>query len=107
MRAVEESEFRLILGSAQLNDNAIPDELLPEKEFMEEGRIVRRRNWNAIHEEDVSDLLFQRSTRTVFFFPVPNRILMMKRGLWHKINLVKNRAPMARCSISGFFRPDS
>ena len=90
-----------------LVEDDIPDELLPEKEIMEEGRIVRRRNWNVIHKDDLSDLLFQRTTRTEFFFPVPNRILMMKRGLWHKINLVKNQAPMARCSIAGFFLPDN
>lgn len=94
-------------GELLLIEDDIPDELLPEKEIMEEGRIVRRRNWNVIHKDDLSDLLFQRTTRTEFFFPVPNRILMMKRGLWHKINLVKNQAPMARCSIAGFFLPDN
>jgi hypothetical protein len=30
----------------------------------------------------------------------------MRRGLWHKIGLVKNNAPFARCSVAGFFLPD-
>jgi hypothetical protein len=48
----------------------------------------------------------ERSLRTSWIFPRPNRILIMRRGLWHKINQVKSNAPFARCSIAGFFLPD-
>jgi Rps23 Pro-64 3,4-dihydroxylase Tpa1-like proline 4-hydroxylase len=68
---------------------------------------VRRRNWNVIHKDDLSELLLERTTRTQFIFPVPNRILIMRRGLWHKIGLVKSNAPFARCSVAGFFLPDA
>jgi len=93
-------------GELMLIEDDIPDELLPEKEIMEDGEIQRRRNWNVIHKEDLSELLFARTTSTEFIFPVPNRIVIMRRGLWHKISLVKDQAPMARCSVAGFFLPD-
>jgi len=93
-------------GELMLIEDDIPDELLPEKEIMEDGEIQRRRNWNVIHKEDLSELLFARTTSTEFIFPVPNRIVIMRRGLWHKIGLVKDQAPMARCSVAGFFLPD-
>ena len=48
-----------------------------------------------------------KTTHTQFIFPVPNRILIMRRGLWHKIGLVKSNAPFARCSVAGFFLPDA
>ncbi|MGB5623886.1 MAG: hypothetical protein WBN65_15445 [Gammaproteobacteria bacterium] len=93
-------------GELMLIEDEIPDELLPEKEIMEEGEIRRRRNWNVIHKDDLSELLMARTTSTEFIFPVPNRIVIMRRGLWHKIGLVKDQAPMARCSVAGFFLPD-
>jgi len=93
-------------GELMLIEDDIPDDLLPEREIMEDGEIVRRRNWNVIHKEDLSELLFERTTSTQFIFPVPNRLLIMRRGLWHKIGLVKNNAPFARCSVAGFFLPD-
>ena len=93
-------------GELLLIEDHIPDELLPEKEIMEDGEIRRRRNWNVIHKDDLSDLLFSRATHTEFIFPVQKRMVMMRRGLWHKINLVKNQAPMARCSVAGFFLPE-
>ncbi len=93
-------------GELMLIEDDIPDELLPEKEIMEEGEIQRRRNWNVIHKDDLSELLLARTTSTEFIFPVPNRIVIMRRGLWHKIGLVKDQAPMARCSVAGFFLPD-
>ena len=94
-------------GELLLIEDDIPDELLPEREILEGGEIVRRRSWNVIHKDDLSELLFARATRTQFIFPVPNRILIMRRGLWHKIGLVKSNAPFARCSVAGFFLPDA
>jgi hypothetical protein len=93
-------------GELMLVEDDIPDDLLPEKEIMENGDIVTRRNWNVIHKDDLSELLFARTTSTEFIFPVPNRMVIMRRGLWHKIGLVKNQAPLARCSVAGFFLPD-
>lgn len=94
-------------GELLLIEDDIPDDLLPEREILEGGEIVRRKSWNVIHKDDLSDLLFERATRTHFIFPVPNRILIMRRGLWHKIGLVKSNAPFARCSVAGFFLPDA
>lgn len=94
-------------GELLLIEDDIPDDLLPEREILEGGEIVRRRNWNVIHKDDLSELLLERTTRTQFIFPVPNRILIMRRGLWHKIGLVKGNAPFARCSVAGFFLPDA
>lgn len=93
-------------GELMLVEDDIPEDLLPEKQVMEDGEIQRRKNWNVIHKDDLSALLFERTTGTEFVFPIPNRMIMLRRGMWHKINLVKNQAPMARCSVAGFFLPD-
>jgi hypothetical protein len=93
-------------GELMLVEDDIPDELLPDHEYLEGGELKRRKTWNVIHKEDLSELLMERSLCTSWIFPKPNRILIMRRGLWHKINQVKSNAPFARCSIAGFFLPD-
>ena len=93
-------------GELMIVEVDIPDDLLPDREILEDGKIVKRKSWNVIHKDDLSELLFERTTSAQFLYPVPNRILIMRRGLSHKIGLVKNNAPFARCSIAGFFLPD-
>ncbi len=93
-------------GEFLLIEDELPGAMLPEHEYMEGGEVKRRRTWYVIDKEDLSVLLMEGATRTTWFFPKPNRILMMRGGLWHKINLVKTNAATARCSIAGFFLPD-
>jgi hypothetical protein len=80
---------------------------LPEKQHMQGGKIETvREQWNVLHKEDLSAILLERATATEFLFPKPNRIVFLRRGVWHKVNPVKSNAPFARCAVAGFFLGD-
>ena len=59
-----------------------------------------------LHKEDLSEMLMERTTRTEFVFPRTDRMVFLRRGIWHKVAPVKHNAPFARCAIAGFFLGD-
>jgi hypothetical protein len=95
-------------GELMIVEDPIGREPLPDKRHMRDGRIESiSASWNVIHKDDLSAMLFERTTSTEFVFARPNRIVFLTRGLWHKISNVKHNAPFPRCAIAGFFLTDA
>jgi len=94
-------------GELLIVEDPIGRDPLPDRRHMTEGRVETvRASWNVLHKEDLSDMLLARATSTEFVFAKPNRIVFLKRGIWHKVAPVKHNAPFARCAIAGFFLGD-
>lgn len=94
-------------GELLIVEDPIGREPLPERRHMEKGRVETvRGSWNVLHKEDLSEMLMARATSTEFVFARPNRIVFLRRGLWHKVATVKHHAPFARCAVAGFFLGD-
>jgi hypothetical protein len=95
-------------GELMIVEDDIGRSSLPEKRHMQHGKVeVVREQWNVIHKQDLSAMLLERATATEFVFPKPNRIVFLRRGTWHKVNVVKSNAPFARCALAGFFLGDA
>jgi len=94
-------------GELMIVEDPVGREPLPARRHMTGGRVETvEASWNVLHKEDLSEMLMERTTSTEFVFPKPNRIVFLKRGVWHKVAPVKTNAPFARCAIAGFFLGD-
>ena len=94
-------------GELMIVEDSIGREPLPDRRHLVDGRVETiKGSWNVLHKEDLSEMLMARTTSTEFVFPRPNRIVFLRRGIWHKVAPVKHHAPFARCAIAGFFLGD-
>jgi hypothetical protein len=86
----------------------LPRSRLPEKRHMREGRVETvRETWDVLTKDDLSEMLMNGATSTEFVFAKPNRLVFMRGGVWHRVNVVKRNAAFARAAIAGFFLPES
>jgi Rps23 Pro-64 3,4-dihydroxylase Tpa1-like proline 4-hydroxylase len=75
---------------------------------MRDGRVETvTGTWDVLTKDDLSQLLLDGATSTEFVFPKPNRLVLLRRGVWHRVNVVKRNAAFARAAIAGFFLPES
>lgn len=93
-------------GELMVIEDEISRALLPDKQQMTGGEVrTVAATWDVIDKEDLSTTLMTHAKNTGFVFPRPNRLVIMRGGLWHKVAVVKRNAPIARCAVAGFFLP--
>jgi hypothetical protein len=89
-------------------EDELPRSRLPDRRHMQDGRVeTLRESWDVLTRDDLSAMLIEGATGTEFVFAKPNRLVFLKGGLWHRINLVKRNAAFPRAAIAGFFLPES
>jgi hypothetical protein len=95
-------------GELMIVEDDLPRSSLPEKRHMRDGRVETvTGTWDVLTKDDLSQLLLDGATSTEFVFPKPNRLVLLRRGVWHRVNVVKRNAAFARAAIAGFFLPES